>query len=88
MKERFLGDFVGNFLMRNLKRPLHFPKMILSAEELGSIYHLPNIKYNKAPTINWQNYKVAPPPANIPTEGILLGHNMYRGVKERNSNEK
>ncbi len=81
-RERFLGDFVGNFLMRNLKRPLHFPKMILSAEELASIYHLPNIKYNKAPTINWQNYKVAPPPANIPTEGILLGHNMYRGVKK------
>ncbi len=81
-REKFLGNFINNFLMRNLKRPLHIPKMILSAEELASLFHLPNIKYNRAPTINWQNYKIAPPPANIPTEGILLGHNLYRGVKK------
>ncbi len=81
-KERFIGSFVHNFLMRNLWRPIHFRKMILSAEELASLFHLPNIKFNKAPTINWQNYKIAPPPSNIPSEGILLGHNYYRGVKK------
>lgn len=81
-RERFLGHFVHNFLMRNVKRPFHFRKMILCPEELASLYHLPNIKYNKAPTINWQNYKIAPAPSNIPTEGILLGYNIYRGVKK------
>lgn len=54
--------------------------MILSSEELSSLYHLPSIRYNMNPHIVWQNYKVAPPPANIPTEGILLGHNTYRGT--------
>lgn len=81
-RDKYLGNLVHNFLMRNMRRPLFMKKMILSAEELSSLYHLPNIKYNRAPTINWQNYKIAPPPANIPTEGILLGHNIYRGVKK------
>lgn len=54
---------------------------ILSPDELASIFHLPNIKFNRSPVINWQNYKIAPPPVNVPKEGILLGHNFYRGQK-------
>lgn len=54
--------------------------MILSSEDLASIFHFPNIRYNMNPHIVWQNYKIAPPPPNIPTSGILLGHNTYRGV--------
>ena len=79
-REHYIGNLVHHFLMRDMKHPLRFRKMILSAEEIASIYHLPNIRYNRAPTINWQNYKIAPPPANIPKEGILLGHSIYRGV--------
>jgi hypothetical protein len=80
-KDRYIGNLVHHFLMRDMKHPLRFHKMILCAEELASLFHLPNIRYNRAPTINWQNYKISPPPANIPKEGILLGHNIYRGVK-------
>ena len=79
---RYMGNFIHNFLMRNMKKPKHLRKTIFSAEELASLFHLPSIRFNKAPTINWQNYKVAPTPPNIPTEGILLGHNIYRGVKK------
>ncbi|MFA6024710.1 MAG: type IV secretion system DNA-binding domain-containing protein [Candidatus Gracilibacteria bacterium] len=84
-RDNYLGDLVHHFLMRDMKRPLRFlfsEKMILCPEELASLFHLPNIRYNRAPTINWQNYKIAPPPSNIPDEGILLGHNIYRGVKK------
>lgn len=80
-KDKYIGDMIPHFLMRDMKKPWFFKKMILSPEELASLFHLPNIKYNKAPTINWQNYKIAPPPHNIPKEGLLLGHNIYRGVK-------
>jgi len=80
-KDRYVGDVVHHFLMRDMKTPWFFKKMILSPEELSSIFHLPNIKYNKAPNINWQNYKIAPPPHNIPKDGLLLGHNIFRGVK-------
>ncbi|MBL4694216.1 type IV secretion system DNA-binding domain-containing protein [Candidatus Gracilibacteria bacterium] len=46
------------------------------------MFHLPNIRFNKYPRISWQNFKIAPAPPNIPKEGILLGHNIYRGEKE------
>ncbi len=80
-KDRYLRNFMHHFLMRDMKRPIYLKKMILCPEELASLFHLPNIKFNKAPSINWQNFKVSPPPVNIPKEGILLGHNIYRGVK-------
>jgi len=57
-------------------------KSILSEEELSSIYHLPSSVYNQSPTIRWLIYKVLPCPINVPTEGILIGHNVYRGVKK------
>lgn len=80
-RNNYVGNIVHHFLMRDLEKPFRFGKMILCPEELASIFHLPNIRYNRTPTINWQNYKLAPPPPNLPKEGILLGHNMYRGVK-------
>lgn len=81
-KDHYLGDFIHHFLMRDMKRPFWYRQpIIFSAEELASLFHLPNIRFNRAPNINWQNYKIAPAPDNIPKEGILLGHNIYRGVK-------
>ncbi len=81
VKRRFLGNLVHWFLMRSMWKPLHLRRMILCPEELASLFHLPNIRYNRAPNINWQNYKIAKAPANLPQEGILIGHNIYRGVK-------
>jgi hypothetical protein len=85
VKVKFLPDkkVVRDFIFRDFKRTfrqiIRGRKSILSADELASIFHLPNIRYNKAPTIAWQNFKIAPAPANIPTEGLLLGYNTYRG---------
>ena len=44
---------------------------------------MPNIKYNKVETIKWQNYKLAPAPKNIPSEGLFLGYNVYRGERRK-----
>ena len=77
---------VTNYIFRNFRRGFNqwatAVKMILSSEELASIFHIPNIRFNKYPSIAWQNFKMAPAPANIPTEGILLGYNIYRGEKK------
>lgn len=77
---------VTNFIFRNFWRGgwqwLKRTKMILSSEELASLFHVPNIRFNKYPCIAWQNYKIAPAPPNIPDEGLLLGHNIYRGEKK------
>lgn len=54
---------------------------ILVPEELASFFHFPNSRYNYTPIIKWLSYKVLPAPVDLPTTGLLLGHNVYRGVK-------
>ncbi len=77
---------VTNFIFRNFNKgfnqTLMRKYMILSCDELASVFHIPNIRFNKYPSIAWQNFKIAPPPPNIPKDGLLLGHNIYRGDKK------
>ena len=54
-------------------------RFILNTEELASIWHLPT-PFTETPNIKWLLSKRAPAPVNIPTEGILLGKNIYRNV--------
>jgi hypothetical protein len=54
-------------------------KAILNTEELASIWHLPT-RFIETPNIKWLNAKKAPAPTNVPASGILLGHNIYRGI--------
>jgi len=53
---------------------------LLATNEIATIYHFPDAKYNKMPIIKWMEYKVLPPPINLPNEGIILGNSIYRGV--------
>ncbi len=52
---------------------------ILNAEELASLFHLP-LSTTETPNIEWLKSRSAPPPQNMPTEGVLLGENLYRGI--------
>jgi hypothetical protein len=71
---------VQNLLWRNFRHPMKpHHKLLLSTEELASMFHFPHIKYNNIPSVKWQNYKIVQAPNNIPKEGLLLGHNYYRG---------
>lgn len=54
-------------------------RVLLNTEELASIYHFP-LPNTETPNIKWLRAKKAPAPLNLPTEGILLGKNTYRGV--------
>ena len=38
-----------------------------SADEVSTIYHLPDITYNRSPIINWLEYKKLAPPHNLKT---------------------
>ena len=77
---------VKDFIFRNFRRGfwefILRKRMIFSSQELASVFHVPNIRFNKFPSIAWQNFKIAPLPPNIPTEGLLLGYNIYRGEKK------
>lgn len=79
-KKELLRGFVLRDIKRGLMNRLLRPgKMILCSEEVASVYHFPNIKYNKSPVIKWQEFKIAPAPSNTPSQGLFLGYNNFRG---------
>lgn len=82
-KQQTIQRFVRRSPRRSLLETLQAPRMLLGTAELASLFHLPDIKYNKVDTIKWQNFKVAPAPKNIPSEGLYLGMNTYRGEKRK-----
>ncbi|MEK7136913.1 MAG: type IV secretion system DNA-binding domain-containing protein, partial [Patescibacteria group bacterium] len=52
---------------------------LLVDKELAGLYHFPDSRYNKIPTVQWISYRILPPPPDTPREGILLGHNRHQG---------
>ena len=40
-------------------------KSIFSTDELSTLYHFPDINYNKSPIIKWLDYKMISPPNNL-----------------------
>lgn len=97
-KERFIRDFILRSFYSSwsplyyihkkwngwMKFSLHSSqdKMILNIKELSSVLHFPNSKFNRNPRIRRQNFKIMPAPDNIPSEGLILGHNIYGWVKK------
>jgi hypothetical protein len=70
-RDKLISDFIFR----------HFNKKqitILNTEELSSLYHFP-LPTSEAPNIAWLLTRQAPPPLNIPSEGIILGKTVYRG---------
>ncbi|MEI6835829.1 MAG: type IV secretion system DNA-binding domain-containing protein [Candidatus Falkowbacteria bacterium] len=73
------GDhLISDFIYRRYRDRIGF---LLNTEELASIFHFP-LKNTETPNILWLHAKTAPAPAEIPNEGLLLGENVYRGVKK------
>lgn len=52
--------------------------MVVNTEEMASLWHMP-VPNTETPHINWLGARKAPPPTNMPTEGIILGRSIYRG---------
>lgn len=55
--------------------------LLMSSEELGSMAHMPDSRYVETPNIVWLGARTAAAPAQLPTEGRLIGVNVHRGVK-------
>ena len=69
---------VQDFIYRRFQEKIGF---LLNTEELASVFHFP-LKYTETPNILWLTAKTAPAPSEVPNEGLLLGENVYRGVKK------
>lgn len=75
-KRRKAKRVVYNYIFRNFNEE---QAIVLNTEELASIFHFP-ISTTETPKIKWLKAGAAPPPSNIPKEGVLLGYNDYRGA--------
>ena len=76
-------DFINNPIMKylyNRRIPGFFhSRELFAQDELASIIHFPDSRYNPIPIIKWLDYKVLPPPVNLPTEGVVIGRSNFRG---------
>ena len=68
---------IENFIYRFLDNKKSF---ILNSEEMTGIYHFP-LSTTETPNIKWLMAKKAPAPINIPSQGLFMGYNIYRGEK-------
>ncbi len=66
---------IPDFIYRRLNKK---GQLVLNTEEMTSLFHFP-LPTTETPNIRWLMSRKAPPPTNIPTEGLVLGHSEYRG---------
>ena len=53
---------------------------VLSTTEVASLFHFP-LPTTPTPNILWRGSKIAPAPAGLPQDGVMLGSNVYRGIE-------
>jgi len=76
VKPRNAKKLVYNYIFRNFTEK---EEMILNAEELASIFHIPTLT-SEVPNVGWLKTKEAPAPDTLPTQGLLVGESHFRGV--------
>lgn len=72
--------FVTNFIMRSF--PLQQNKDILNSIELATIFHFPDLQFTSTSQLKRQDSKQVDGPRDIASGGLLLGHNVFRGIKK------
>lgn len=78
VKGSVLDALVYNFSFRKFNRK---EVVILNTEELTSIFHFPT-PVIQTPDVRILEAKMAPPPANLPAEGLTIGFSDFRGVEK------
>lgn len=69
------GELVRDFIYRHFRRD---KAMLLNSEEVNSLFHFP-LPDTPAPNIRWLSAKKSAAPTNLPSQGVLVGKNLYRG---------
>ena len=68
---------ISDFIYRSFNEKR---KLTLNTEEMAGFWH-PPLHSTEAPNIKWLTGRTAPPPSNLPKEGLSLGYVEYRGTK-------
>ena len=75
------GELAKDYILRIF--PLKECSNILNSVELSTVFHLPEQKDIPTSQVERQLTKQVDGPAKLPTEGILLGVNEFRGEKKQ-----
>jgi hypothetical protein len=75
-----IEEFVTAYIMRFFP-PTH-NKNILNSIELATLYHFPQQTDIPTSQVTRQGSKQVDGPRNIPETGLLLGYNVFRGIKK------
>ena len=78
IKPRNLKKFIFNYAFREYDLS---QIILLNSEELGSIFHVPTYS-SEVPRVEWLKTKEVPPPANLPSQGIMIGESIFRGDRK------
>ncbi|MCA9332372.1 ATP-binding protein [Candidatus Saccharibacteria bacterium] len=74
--ERFVTAYIMRFF------PPESKSTILNSVELATLFHFPDQKNIPTSQLERQASKQVDGPRNIPEDGLLLGYNIFRGVKK------
>lgn len=75
-----IESFVTAFIFRFF--PQEFKHNILNSVELATIFHFPDQRNTPTSQLQRQASKQVDGPSQMLNEGLLLGYNVYRGVKK------
>jgi hypothetical protein len=75
-----VDELATSFILRMF--PQKATKNILNTVELATIFHFPEQKSIPTSQLERQGSKQVDAPRNMPEEGLLLGYNVFRGVKK------
>lgn len=77
---RDIDSFVTAYILRFF--PPEVNSNILNSVELATIFHFPDESHTPTSQLSRQESKQVDGPRGLPTEGLLLGYNVFRGVKK------
>lgn len=77
---RDIESFVTSYILRFF--PAEQRSNILNSVELATIFHLPDTSTSPTTQLERQQSKQVDGPRNVTDNGLLLGYNVFRGVKK------
>jgi hypothetical protein len=75
-----IDDFITSYILRIF--PQENTKDVLNSVELATIFHFPDQRAIPTSQLERQDSKQVDGPRNMPDDGLLLGYNLFRGVKK------
>lgn len=74
-----IENFVTAYILRFF--PQEIDQNVLNSVELATVFHFPDDRDTPTSQVDRQAFKQVDGPRNMPTEGAIVGYNVFRGVK-------